>query len=149
MSRAFVKEDIDEPHREALRRPASGLPPGALNLMTAEGALRLRYRLNDLQRDPGSHSAEITALQHALDSATLVEHTARTDAIVFGSHVSIRRPDGTLERWRIVGVDEVSLEPGFVSWLSPLGKALLAAQPGKPFRVPPSTAVYGTVEEVA
>ncbi|WP_395753610.1 GreA/GreB family elongation factor [Prosthecobacter sp.] len=149
MSRAFVKEDIEEPQRATQRRPATGLPPGALNLMTSDGARILRTRLSTLQRDPAASPDELAALQQSLDTATIIEHTARPDAIVFGSRVTLRRPDGTLEKWRIVGVDEVPLESGFVSWLSPLGKALLAAQPGKPFRLQPTSEIFGTVVETS
>ena len=52
MSRAFIKEDVDVYERPGQRRSQSGLPPGALNYMTPEGARRLRARLEKLLREP-------------------------------------------------------------------------------------------------
>lgn len=149
MSRAFVKEDIEEPQRTTLRRPASGLPPGALNLMTTDGAQHLRARLNELQRDPASDPDEVASLQETLNSATIIKPAAQPGAIVFGSRLTLRKPNGAMETLRIVGVDEVELDPGNVSWISPLGKALLDATPGKPFRIPPAPEVFGTVVDTA
>ncbi len=148
MSRAFVKEDIDIPERTTLRKSASGLPPGALNLMTAEGARLLRQRLKQLLRAEDADPEEIASLQHTLESATIIEPKPQPDAIVFGSRVTVRNATGEMETFRIVGVDEVALEAGNVSWVSPLGKALLAAAPGKAVRVASGTETFGTVAKV-
>lgn len=145
MSRAFVKEDIDIPERKTLRKSASGLPPGALNLMTAEGARHLRQRLKELQWAKDADADEIASLEHTLESATIVEPKAQPGEIVFGSRVTVRKPTGEVETLRIVGVDEVALEAGNVSGVSPLGKALLAAAPGKAVRVAPGTEIFGMV----
>lgn len=151
MSRAFVKEDIDEPERQALRRTSSGLPPGALNLMTAEGARQLRSRLADLAQASPRDDNEIAYLEQALASATIVEPSERADtnAILFGSSVTLSTAEGGLETYRIVGVDEEDLAPDNVSWLSPLGKALLASSLGRKVILDQGSKPLGKVEAVA
>lgn len=150
MSRAFVKEDIEEPERLALRRTSSGLPPGALNLMTAEGARQLRARLADLTKASPRDDNEIAYLEQALASATIVEPSERADpeTIIFGSSVTLSTAGGGLETYRIVGVDEEDLAPDNVSWLSPLGKALLASSLGKKVSLDQGGRTLGTVEAV-
>lgn len=147
MSRAFVKEDVEMPERATQRRGASGLPPGTQNLMTADGAQLLRGRLAEWRRNRTSQE-DISALEETLAGATIVNVQPRTDAIIFGSRVTLRTADGRLSTYRIVGVDEEDLEPGNVSWMSPLGQALLAAEPGKSVRIAGSSHVVGTVVQV-
>ena len=45
--------------------------------------------------------------------------------------VMIRDGDGMEDEYRIVGVDEVDLEAGWISWLSPLSKALIGRKVGE------------------
>ena len=135
MSRAFVKEDTDIPERSARTRSDSGLPPGALNYMTASGARRLRQRLATLRSNSADNSSEIARLDHILASVTVIESPAVWPAsVALGATVTIRYSDGQAETCRIVGVDEVELDDRAVSWISPLGKALLGAEPGERVR---------------
>jgi len=127
MSRAFVKEDIDVPEPSNRRRSASGLPPGALNFMTEAGALRLRQRLMELKRT-SADELEIVELESILESATIVNPPKQPEEIVFGVSITLRSASGELKSYRIVGVDEVHLEPTNVSWVSAIGKALLGAK---------------------
>lgn len=122
MSRAFVKEDIDPPERSRRARSASGLPPGAANYMTTRGAKLLRDKLPSLA---GTQREELEAL---LASATIVDAPGDDSHIAFGAKVTIRRPNGELQSYQIVGVDELDLYSDAISWISELGKALLAAE---------------------
>ena len=137
MSRAFVKEDVDPPERSGRVRSASGLPPGATNYMTLAGATRLRQKLEKL-RGAGKKNAEsITGLEQMLVSATVVEPpTDPGKDISFGAKVTVRDMSGQLTTYRIVGVDELDLYPDAVSWISPIGKALLAAELGQKVTLP-------------
>ncbi|MBA3273191.1 MAG: GreA/GreB family elongation factor [Chthoniobacterales bacterium] len=128
MSRAFVKEDIDPPERSRRARAASGLPPGATNYITATGAARLRHQLARLRRDDAA-ADHINDLQALLASITIVEPPEEAEGIVFGARVTIRGATGE-RTFRIVGVDELTFYPDAVSWISPEGKALLAAELG-------------------
>jgi len=132
MSKAFTKEDDEIPERVVRVRPASGLPPGALNYMTAEGARRIREALENLRSDQSAAAQEQSAAwQDALVSATIVPpRDAPPDEVLFGATVSVRRADGVVERYRIVGVDEIQLDTDAISWISPLAKALIGARVG-------------------
>lgn len=129
MSRAFVKEDIDLPERSTQRRSSSGLPPGALNYMTDAGARRLRQRLAELKASAADEE-KISDLENLLGSVTLVTPPARPEAAVIGVRVTLRSDTGEMKSLRIVGVDEVEQEPHQVTWVSPLGKALLGVSLG-------------------
>ena len=131
MSRAFVKEDVDVVERTTRRRSNSGLPPGALNYMTRQGAERLRKRIESLRQEPKSSVANIQYLEEALKSATLVEPRRHGDSVSFGASVTLQESGGKRETYRVVGVDEVDLDSGNVSWVSPMGKALLNAHLGQ------------------
>ena len=132
MSKAFTKEDDEIPERVGRVRPSSGLPPGAMNYMTAEGARRLRSELEGLLPKRNRHEDRIAELEQVLGSATIVPaHEEPSDEVLFGATVTVRAESGELARYRIVGVDETKLEPGWVSWVSPLAKALIGAQVGQ------------------
>lgn len=135
MSSAFVKEDIDEPERPMRRRSFSGLPPDALNFMTAAGALRLKQRLTELKNTTADES-EIAELESMLESATIVNPPEVSEEVVFGVTVTLRSATDELKSYRIVGVDEIDLEPSNVSWVSVIGKALLGAKRGQMIRLP-------------
>ncbi len=130
MSRAFVKEDVDPPERSGRKRSASGLPPGAINYITARGAARLRDELNRVRvTDPTNE--RVGELEQILGSIQVVDppETA-SNSVTFGATVTTRDKEDRTETYTIVGVDELDFEPDAVSWISPLGKALLAADLG-------------------
>jgi len=130
MSRAFVKEDVDPPERSGRKRSGSGLPPGATNYITARGAKRLRDELQKLRT--GSASSErIIELEQILASVHVVDPAdAPSNSVTFGATVTVKNKEGATEALTIVGVDELNFERDAVSWISPLGKALLNADMG-------------------
>ena len=135
MSRAFVKEDVDPPERSGRKRSASGLPPGATNYITARGAKRLRDELQKL-RAANAGSERIIELENILASVHVVEPPDSTsNSVGFGATVTVKDEKGLTESYTIVGVDELDLEPDAVSWISPIGKALLAADMGGSLRL--------------
>jgi transcription elongation GreA/GreB family factor len=130
MSRAFVKEDVDLPERSGRKRSASGLPPGATNYITARGAKRLRDELQKL-RAANAVSERVTELEQILASVHVVDPPDQaSNSVGFGATVTVKDKKGRTETYTIVGVDELGLEPDAVSWISPIGKALLAADMG-------------------
>ena len=130
MSRAFVKEDVDLPERSGRKRSASGLPPGATNYITARGAKRLRDELKKL-RAANVGSERVSELEHILASAHVVDPPdAQPNSVTFGATVTVKDQKGATETFTIVGVDELNFESDAVSWISPLGKALLNADIG-------------------
>ena len=130
MSRAFIKEDVDPPERSGRKRSASGLPPGATNYMTARGAKRLRDELQKL-RATNAGSERIGELEHILASVHVVDPPdPASNSVSFGATVTVKDKKGLAETYTVVGVDELDLEPDAVSWISPIGKVLLAADMG-------------------
>lgn len=135
MSRAFIKEDVDPPERSGRKRSASGLPPGATNYITARGAKRLRDELQKL-RVANAGSERIIELDHILASVHVVDPPdPASNSVGFGATVTVKDKKGLAETYTVVGVDELDLEPDAVSWISPIGKALLAADMGDSIRL--------------
>jgi len=127
MSRAFVKEDVDPPERTGRKRAASGLPPGAINYITARGATRLRDELNKLRLAEATNE-RVGELEQILASIQVVDPPETpSNSVTFGATVTVEDKKGRTETYTIVGVDELDFESGAVSWISPIGKALLAA----------------------
>lgn len=70
-------------------------------------------------------------LTKRLDAAEIVDPSVQTsDKVVFGATVTIRTEAGTEKTYRIVGVDEIDAGRGHISWISPVGKALLQSKVG-------------------
>jgi len=135
VSRAFIKEDVDPPERSGRKRSASGLPPGATNYITARGAKRLRDELQKL-RATNAGSERIGELEHILASVHVVDPPdPASNSVSFGATVTVKDKKGLAETYTVVGVDELDLEPDAVSWISPIGKALLAADMGDAIRL--------------
>ncbi len=61
-----------------------------------------------------------------LDDAEIVNVAeVKSDKIVFGAYVDLEDENEKKVCYQIVGVDEVDVEQGKISWSSPLGRALL------------------------
>jgi len=130
MSRAFIKEDVDLPERSGRKRSASGLPPGATNYMTARGAARLQGELTRL-RAAGDNTERVAELEQIVGSVKIVDPPdAQSQNLSFGATVTVSDAEGKTETYTVVGVDELDFVPNAVSWISPIGKALLAADMG-------------------
>jgi transcription elongation GreA/GreB family factor len=130
VSRAFVKEDVDLPERSGRKRSASGLPPGATNYITARGAKRLRNELQKL-RAANANSKRVAEVQQILASVHVVDPPdPASNSVTFGATVTVKDKKGRTETYAVVGVDELGFEPDAVGWISPIGKALLAADMG-------------------
>jgi transcription elongation GreA/GreB family factor len=129
MSKAFTKEDDSEPERNTRVRSLSGLPPGALNYMTASGAGRMEMEIEEIRETEPQRAAQIRRI---LDTAMIVKPpTDHPEEVLFGTSVEVRNADGHSRTFRIVGVDEVEFDSSFVSWISPIGKSLLGAVVGQ------------------
>jgi transcription elongation factor GreB len=152
MSKAFTRESDDQPDVPVVAHQRSPLPPGAKNYLTPDGARRLRDELDRLVQverprqvaSPGNPEAKrqlqlldqrIHYLQRSLQSAAVVAPPIVPEAGVrFGASVTVRDRSGSESRYRIVGVDETDIDRGWVSWISPIAKALLNARLGERVR---------------
>jgi transcription elongation factor GreB len=90
----------------------------------------LRGELQNL-RAANADSERIIELEHILASIHVVDPPeAPSDSVTFGATVTVNDKTGATETFTIVGVDELNFERDAVSWISPVGKALLAADMG-------------------
>ncbi len=158
MSKAFVKDDAAAPETEEPEAPA--LPVHGKNYITAEGFARLqseKKHLLDVERPEvvktvawaaalgdRSENADyiygkrrlreidrrVRFLIKRLEAAEIVRSSGRdTDQVFFGAQVRVRGAGG--ERTvRIIGIDETDARKGYVSWISPMARALLKAREG-------------------
>ena len=151
MSKAFTREDDTGEQPVITRR--SPLPFGAKNYITSAGAAGLRAEVERLiqverpqllsrpedmeaKRQLQVLDARISELQNSLQSAVVVEPPAvPDDQVRFGATVTVREKSGSETVYRIVGVDETDFDRGWVSWLSPVAKALVNARVGQRVRL--------------
>ncbi len=161
MSKAFTRESDDAVEEPILTRQPLQLPPGIKNYITVDGARRLRQELDDLTQverprlsnimadeslAESSAAAEakrqiklldqrIFALDQSLQSAEIVEPPAgANDVVRFGATVTVHDNEGEEMQYRIVGIDETDIDRDWVSWRSPIARALLNAHLGQAVR---------------
>ena len=87
-----------------------------------------KKRLREIDR-------RIRFLIKRLDRAEVVDPLARRDAdnadqIFFGATVSVSNGRGEERTISIVGVDEIDTTRGYISWVSPMARALIKAREG-------------------
>ena len=152
MSKAFTRDENEGPEVPDILPSASSLAPGAKNYITPQGAQRLRDELErlvevtrpeliparddpDAKRQLARLDHRIAQLEESLHAAEIVEPSAGpVDVVRFGAWVTVRESDGGETRYRIVGIDETDLDNNWVSWMSPIAKALLNRKRGERIR---------------
>lgn len=78
-----------------------------------------KQRLREIDR-------RLRFLKGRLEAIEVVDPAGFTgDKVLFGATVTIEDEDGETQRWTIRGEDEVDLENHVISYVSPLGRALL------------------------
>ena len=87
-----------------------------------------KKRLREIDR-------RIRFLIRRLDAAEVVDPLARrdddaADQVFFGATVTVASARGEERTISIVGVDEIDTARGYVSWVSPIARALLKAREG-------------------
>jgi len=84
-----------------------------------------KKRLREIDR-------RIRYLTKRLEAAEVVDPATReeTDQVFFGATVTYAHPDGKEETVRIVGIDEMDPTRHYVSWISPVARALIKAREG-------------------
>lgn len=83
-----------------------------------------KKRLREIDR-------RIRFLQRRIDRAEVVfPEQQGGDRVLFGATVTVVDENGSTRVYKIVGIDETDAKTGKVSWISPIGKALLQARAG-------------------
>lgn len=83
-----------------------------------------KRRLREIDRRLRYLGKRIDTLQ-VIDPAS-----QKSDRILFGATVRVADEDGKELTYKIVGIDETEPNRGKISWVSPIGRALLQAQVG-------------------
>lgn len=140
MSKAFTKEDAPGGEEEiAPYQPP--WPDDARNYVTPSGLARLKQEHEEvLERTRALPKDARDAIRDAqrrlailavhIDSAEVIEPPRNAERAQFGTTITVRREEGDDKDYSIVGVDEVDVERGMVSWLSPIARALREAKVG-------------------
>lgn len=83
-----------------------------------------KRRLREIDR-------RIRFLSKRLEIAEVIDPSQqKSDKVLFGASVTILDENGSSKTYCIVGVDETDVKKGHISWISPVGKALLQSQVG-------------------
>ena len=150
MSKAFTKESDDE-RDEPGTRLMPALPPGVKNYLTEDGAKGFREELERLLEKKRALAASDTEdskpkLQSIERRVRQLEESLRAAEVVpapeplweqvrFGASVRVRDEVGEETRYRVVGVYEMDLDKDWVSWVSPLARALLNRRVGDKVKI--------------
>ena len=87
------------------------------------------------KRRLGQIDSRIRFLTKRIDAAVVVDPAAKRPAqaatrVFFGATLTYKDDAGLKHIVSIVGIDEVDLDRGYISWRSPLANALMKASPG-------------------
>lgn len=154
MSVAFVKEP-NEDQVEALPERDLGTDP---NFVTERGLALLDEAIArseaalETARAAGDKIA-VAMLNRDLrywrarrSTAQLVVPEAESEIVQFGHSVSLKREDGGIQTYRIVGIDEADPREGRISYLSPIARQLVGKEEGESVRAGPHDAVIVAIE---
>jgi len=141
MSRAFTRESDDDPGTLP-ERPVSSHP----NLVTPNGLAAIEAQVRSLESERAAARAGGDRAQRArierdlryfvqrLATARVVAPAAAPERVRFGVRVTLRNQSGAEQSFRLVGEDEADAARGLLSWVSPLGQALLGHEAGEAVR---------------
>jgi transcription elongation GreA/GreB family factor len=141
MSRAFTRESDDDPGTLP-ERPVSSHP----NLVTPGGLAAIETQVRALEGERAAARASGDSAQRArierdlryftqrLATARVVAPAAAPDRVRFGVRVTLCNESGAEQSFRLVGEDEADAARGLLSWVSPLGQALLGHEVGEAVR---------------
>jgi transcription elongation factor GreB len=136
VSKAFTKEDEGGGIEEL--PPVEAWPAGVKNYLTPAGYAALRSEIDRLRDAPRADAqgklrleARLAALLTRLEAAEVIEPASQPrDVVRFGATIDVEDDDGATRRYRIVGVDEADPKRGWVSWRSPIARALTGRRVG-------------------
>ena len=81
-----------------------------------------KRRLREIDR-------RVRLLSRRLEMAEIIDPGKQSsDRVLFGATVKVEDQDGEERSYVIVGIDETDASRGWISWISPIGKALLQAK---------------------
>jgi transcription elongation factor GreA len=136
-------EPITEEGIVALREEIEQLEGPGRTEMAAR--IKVAREMGDLKENAEYHIAKddqahletrIKRLRERLRTAVVVEVDSAADYFSFGRTAEVLDEEkGAVNTWTLVGSTEADLAAGRLSAESPIGQALMDAEPGKPVRV--------------
>jgi transcription elongation factor GreB len=126
---------------EELNRLTTSEKPDVVRRLNEASAASMDLEVQPLKRRLREVDARIRYLTLRLQMAEIVDPSKRngaTDQVFFGATVVFANRRGEKRTVRIVGVDETDPASGYITFVSPLAKALLRAHEGEsvPFQSP-------------
>ena len=97
----------------------------ALSAAAAEGDRSENAEYIYRKKELAGIDRRIRYLQKRLPQLNVVERSPAGERVFFGAWVTLEREDGRIEKYRIVGADELDAASGYISVDSPLAQALL------------------------
>lgn len=154
MSRAFVKESEGDEGPVLPELQVSAYR----NLVTPRGHGMIRERVTALEAELGEaraagDRAQVARMQRdlrywseRLRTAEVVPLPTDTNEVRFGSTVTLEAADGARVIYQIVGEDEAEPREGRISYVSPIGQAVMGKGVGDEAEVGDSAWVITTIE---
>ena len=106
----------------------------AAQVAAAEGDRSENFEYQATKRAMRKMDGRIHFLTKRIENAEIVDPVSQgkiaKGRVLFGATVTVEDEDGEERVYSIVGVDEYDASRGLVSWVSPIGKALLQKQEG-------------------
>jgi transcription elongation factor GreA len=128
---AALREDI-----ELREGPARTEMAARIKVAREEGDLKENAEYHVAKEDQAHLETKIKRLRERLRTAVVVETDANADRFSFGRTAEVLdESKGTVNAWTLVGSTEADLAAGRLSAESPIGRALIDAEPGKPVKV--------------
>lgn len=128
---AALREEIEE-----LEGPARIKMAARIKVAREEGDLKENAEYHIAKDDQAHLETKIKRLRERLRTAIVVEVDGNADRFSFGRTAEVLdETKGAVNTWTLVGSTEADLSAGRLSAESPIGQALMGAEPGKPVKV--------------
>ena len=128
---AALREEIEQ-----LEGPGRIAMAARIKVAREEGDLKENAEYHIAKEDQAHLETKIKRLRERLRTAVVVETDGNGDRFAFGRTAEVLdEGKGAVNTWTLVGSTEADLAGGKLSAESPIGRALLDAEPGKPVAV--------------
>jgi transcription elongation factor GreA len=126
-----LREEIEQ-----LEGPGRTAMAARIKVAREEGDLKENAEYHIAKEDQAHLETKIKRLRERLRTAVVVEVDGGADCFSFGRTAEVLDEEkGALNTWTLVGSTEADLAAGRLSAESPIGQALMDAEPGKPVKV--------------
>jgi transcription elongation factor GreA len=128
---AALREEIEQ-----LEGPGRIKMAARIKVAREEGDLKENAEYHIAKDDQAHLETKIKRLRERLRTAVVVEVDGDAERFSFGRTAEVLdETKGAVNTWTLVGSTEADLSAGRLSAESPIGQALMDAEPGKPVKV--------------